>query len=277
MAQSSASSLYFRASGPQDAPSIVFLHGGGGGGWMWEPVTALLPDYHCIVPDLPEHGHSRNMQPFSMQNAAHHVAQIIQQQAHGGKAAVVGLSEGAQVTVALLSRHPQLIEKAFVSSALLKPIIGGRWLTPAVLGFTYRTMMAPLRNWDYWIRLNMKYATGIPERYYPQFKKDFQETTQSNFVNLMHANQAFRLPSGLEKVQAATLVVVGKKELAPMIASARQLAATLPHAQAYLLDLGSKASMAQEHNWALTTPQAFAATVRAWLEDAPLPDVLHRL
>ena len=38
--------------GPADAPTIVFLHGGGGGGWMWRPQVEGLPDYHLLVPDL---------------------------------------------------------------------------------------------------------------------------------------------------------------------------------------------------------------------------------
>jgi len=29
--------------------------------------------------------------------------------------------------------------------------------------------------------------------------------------------------------------------------------------------------MAKEHNWALTAPELFAATVRAWIENQPLP------
>ncbi|MCL4531738.1 MAG: hypothetical protein M1582_00855 [Actinobacteria bacterium] len=29
--------LYVRSSGPDSAPTILFLHGGGVGGWSWEP------------------------------------------------------------------------------------------------------------------------------------------------------------------------------------------------------------------------------------------------
>ena len=29
--------------------------------------------------------------------------------------------------------------------------------------------------------------------------------------------------------------------------------------------------MAKEHNWALTSPQLFAATTRAWIENQSLP------
>ena len=129
----------------------------------------------------------------------------------------------------------------------------------------------PFLNNDWWIRLNMKYATGIPDAYYSQFKKSFQETTESQFVNLMLSNQTYRLPKGLEKATAHTLVLAGKKEYATMKQSVRDLVATLPNAQGGLINLGKKYSMANEHNWALATPELFAQTVRAWLEEKNMP------
>jgi pimeloyl-ACP methyl ester carboxylesterase len=158
----------------------MFLHGGGVSGWMWHPVVERLPEFHCLVPDLPEQGQSRSTGPFSVELAADKVAEVIRGQAHGGRAVVVGLSEGAQVTVQLLARAPQLVERAVVSSALLKSLPGaGGFTSPGLLAWTYRLSMTPFKNNDFWIRLNMRYAVGIPETFYPQFKKDFQETTES--------------------------------------------------------------------------------------------------
>ena len=52
-----SSNLFFEESGPEDAKTIVFLHGGGAAGWMWrEEVKALQSSYHCLLPDLPEQG-----------------------------------------------------------------------------------------------------------------------------------------------------------------------------------------------------------------------------
>ena len=117
----------------------------------------------------------------------------------------------------------------------------------------------------------MKYATGIPDEYYSQFKKSFQETTESQFVNLMLANQTYRIPKGLEKATTPTLVLAGKKEYAAMKQSVRDLVAALPNAKGGMINLGKKYSMANEHNWALATPELFAQTVRAWLEEKNMP------
>jgi pimeloyl-ACP methyl ester carboxylesterase len=271
----STAPLSFQSSGPNNAPTIVFLHGGGAGRWMWEPVIQLLPEYHCIAPDQPETGCSREIKPFSMALAAEKTAELIHAQAHGGKAVVVGLSEGAQVAVQLLATAPEVVEKAIITSALLRPIAGLGWLnSPALLGWMYRVSIPPFRNADWWIRLNMKYAAGVPNEYFPEFKKTFQTITETEFVNMLIANQIFRLPAGLNKAAASTLVLAGKKEYSGMKQSVRDLAAALPNARGGWINLAGTSTLASQHNWALTAPDLFAATVRAWIEDKPLPAVI---
>ncbi len=275
---SSSTNLAFRTYGTKNTTSIVFLHGGGAGGWMWEPVIEHLPEYHCIAPDQPETGGSRDIQPFSMALAAEKTAELIRTQAHGGKAIVVGLSEGAQVAVQLLATAPEVVEKAIITSALLRPIAGLGWLnSPVLLGWLYRVSIPPFRNADWWIRLNMKYAAGVPNDYFPQFKKTFQTIKESEFVNMLIANQTFRLPAGLDKATASTLVLAGKKEYPGMKQSARDLVAALPNARGGWINLAGTSMLASQHNWALTAPDLFAATVRAWIEGKPLPAEIESL
>ena len=46
--------LFTHEIGPSTASTLVFLHGGGGAGWMWQPqIEVLKNDYHLLVPDLP--------------------------------------------------------------------------------------------------------------------------------------------------------------------------------------------------------------------------------
>ena len=270
-------SLYIQESGPLTAPTIVFLHGGGGAGWMWQPQVEALGDYHCLVPDLPEQGHSVNEKPFTIQGSAERIAELIRTQAHGGKAYVVGLSEGAQITVALLALAPELVERAVVSSALVRPLPGAGLMTPTLIALSYCWSVTPFKNNEWWVRLNMKYAAGVPDKYYSQFSQTFRELTESGFTNVMIENQHFRLPQGLERVKAPTLIVVGKREYAAMRQSARDLANAIPGAQAFQVVHARKMSLAEEHNWNLTAPELFTQTVRAWINDQPLPFALQPL
>ena len=271
-------SLSFEAFGPKNAATIVFLNGGGAGGWMWQPVIQCLQDYYCLVSDQPEHGLNRAIAPFSMELAAEKAAELILRHARGGKACVVGLSEGAQVAVQLLATAPERVEKAVVSSALVLPIPGMGWAASrALLAWTYRLSIPPFKNSDWWIRLNMKYAAGIPFEYYSDFKKDFQEMTESEWTNLIIANQQFRVPVGLEKAEAPTLILAGKNEYPAMKQSARDLVKALPRASGGFINLGKNSTMTKEHNWALTAPELFARTVRAWIEERPLPGEIEAM
>jgi pimeloyl-ACP methyl ester carboxylesterase len=274
--QESVFGTFFEESGTNNKQTIVLLHGGGVSGWMWRPVAAILAkEYHVLIPDLPEQGRSREVAPFTHTLAADCVAVLIREHAHGGKATVIGLSEGAQVVVAMLSRCPQVIDHAVVSSAILRPMPGAWMYTRAMFKWAYRWFMAPLRNNDWWIRLNMHGAVGIGDEHFAEFKQSFQELSEDGFVNLMYEAMHFTLPAGLEQANLPVLVVTGNLEYKQMKDSARDLLVVLPRARGVSLSLGSGSTLAREHNWALTTPELFAAAVKAWIEDGPLPAELQ--
>jgi pimeloyl-ACP methyl ester carboxylesterase len=272
-----AMSLFVRETGKNSSPTIVFIHGGGGAGWMWNPQVEQFSDFHCLVPDLPEQGQSAGEKPFSIASSAMLIADLIRNRACGGKACVVGLSEGAQITVALLGKAPEIVESAIVSSALVRPLPGSRSLTPGLLRLSYRWFVSPFKNSDWWVKLNMKYAAGVPEKYYPDFRQSFQGLTEEGFTNLMIENQLFRIPAGLDKVQSPTLIVFGKNEYGVMRQSARDLANAIPNSRAFEVIHARKMSLAEEHNWNMTAPDLFNRMLRAWISAQPLPSELQSI
>ena len=58
--------MYYIETGEKNAPLMLFLHGGGVSGWMWDKQIQHFTSYHCIVPDLPEHGESKDGTTFSI-------------------------------------------------------------------------------------------------------------------------------------------------------------------------------------------------------------------
>ena len=271
--------LYFEESGPKNSETLIFLHGGGAGAWMWRKPVQLLADFHCLVPDLPEHDHSAAIKPFTMNSAALAVADLIRQHAHGGKAHLVGLSLGAQVGVEILKTAPEVLKSAFLSSPMMKPLPGARlgFYSEGVMRWSHRLFMKPFTNWDWWMRINMKYAAGMPAEYYPEFKRVFQTLSEDAWTHIMVESLTFRMPAGLDKVKIKVLAVAGKSEYGAMRDSVRMLAHTLPDAQAYLVNLAERRGVAESHNWALSTPELFAASVRAWVTGKPQPSELEKL
>lgn len=256
-------SLFFKEFGSANAQTVVMLHGGGGAGWMWQPQIEQLTDYHLLVPDLPEHGQSRAIQPFTFVDAAAQVAELIRTKAHGGRAHVVGLSLGAQAIVQLLNQSPDMIDHAVISGALVRSIPG--------IGLTrlMTQMYWPFKDAAWLIRANMK-SLGIPDKYFAEFAADTKAMTLDSFVRVTTANATFRIPPNLDRVTVPTLLLVGQKELKLMHESSRDLVKAMPSAQGYVVANAI-------HNWSMQLPDLFTQTVRAWIANRELPSNLRRV
>jgi pimeloyl-ACP methyl ester carboxylesterase len=72
-------------------------------------------DYHLIIPDLPEHGKSANIKPFTIKTAAGLVINIIKTLAHQGEAHLVGIGMGGQLVLEILDRAPELVDRVMIS------------------------------------------------------------------------------------------------------------------------------------------------------------------
>ncbi len=237
-----------------NAPSIVFLHGGGTGPWSWGPVVERLTGFRCLVPALPDHGGNRT--PFSMRAAVNEVAELIRQEA-GGRAHVVGLSLGGQVGLALLAAHPSLVARAVLSGVLVRRML----MAPLVVPFGW--LVWPLKAWEPGVKASFA-RLELPAEHYPAFLGDARALTFPAFRRMMTANLGFRLPEGAKRIETPTLVVAGAKEPGIVRASARDIVARCPGVRGAIV-----AGMG--HAWNLQAPALFADTVRAWIEGAALP------
>lgn len=260
---------------PQGAP-VLLIHGGGGANWAWDETAALLPEFHCLMPDLPEHGSSRETCPFTIKDAAGRLAGIIRQVVPGQKAHIVGLSVGGQIAIQMLASTPQVIWSAVVSGAQVVALPGYR------LGLYSERMMAlvywlGIHFWkqsDPWIRMNMQWMAGIPDSYFESFRQNFRAMTRNGWAHPMSENYRYRLPAGLESAAAPVLLIGGTKETVDIQPSLRLLQTALPRSRSVLVGNGRRWSTAQQHNWPMVAPELFAQTVRTWITGQPLPTEL---
>ncbi|CAJ35310.1 alpha/beta fold hydrolase [Methanocella arvoryzae] len=262
--------LYIHESGTANAPSIVFLHGGGMSGWMWDKILRLMQDYHCIVPDLPDHGRSRSEGPFYHERAAALISEVIKARAHGGKAHVVGISLGAQVLLELLARSPEVVDHAVVNSPELRPVPGsGLMLHPLLFDPTIKLTVPLARNRSF-ARAQAK-SYHLPEDMFETYFEDTRQTRGEVLARILRANMTYKLPAALKDIHVPVLALAGEKEYGMMKASARDIAATMPIATAYVVK-------GVGHTFSFEKPELYADLVRNWINDRPLPEkVLVRL
>ena len=109
----------FEVAGPDDAPTLVFLHGTRVTRAMWEPqVAALSGRYRVVTLDLPGHGVHAEVS-FRMPQAVDFARSVIEQT--GGHAIVVGQSLGGYVAMELAAAHPAHVAGLVLCNAATEP------------------------------------------------------------------------------------------------------------------------------------------------------------
>jgi pimeloyl-ACP methyl ester carboxylesterase len=250
------SPLYVHEAGSLQAPTIVFLHGLGGSGSMWQPQLEHLRDYHCLAPDLPEHGKSANIGPFTLADSSQRVAALIRERARNGRASIVGLSMGAAVAIRLLADMPGILDHVMVSGAAVR--IDPVFATINRLNDPFIRFLSPDQLTEVMVRI-----FDIPEQYRGLLLADLRAFKREAFSHFNEELTKIELP---RNVKIPTLITVGQKETFIVKQAAREISRTLPAKAVLVPQVG--------HVWNLEAPHLFSATVHAWVTGAPLPKVL---
>lgn len=251
--------LFVRESGPVEAPAVVFLHGGEYSGRSWQLVVEQMQRYHCLVPDLPQHGRSIRQGPFEMSGAAAAVAELIRSRVADGRAHVVGLSLGAQVGVQLLATDPELVDRAVLCGTVINTMPWVRQ-TQFLLGMIsrngiYRRVLSRYLN---------SQPVPIPSAEIDAYREDVRLMTSGQLADVVVASAGFTFPEGLDNSDSPTLFVTGAKEAPALRRCAAALAQQMPNGV-------DRVATGMLHDWPLHHPDLFARTVDGWLTDSALP------
>ncbi|MGB9978232.1 alpha/beta fold hydrolase [Methanobacterium sp.] len=251
--------LFVKETGRENEESIVFIHGGGLSGWMWDKQLEGFTDYHCLVPDLPEHGKSRDIVPFTMKTAAEQIIELINERAHNKKAHIVGISLGGQLVMQILGIAPEVVDHAIASGTVVRPYYGKVTLTMMpIMG----AISKPLISNDFFIKKIMENGK-IPLEYFENYKKDTKSLTYSLNKHILNENAAFRIPKGLCKVENPVLITMGETEMELVHESAEDMNRCIPNSKIFK-------APGLCHVWNLQSPELFNKTLRACINDEEL-------
>ncbi|WP_010093852.1 alpha/beta fold hydrolase [Ornithinibacillus scapharcae] len=258
--------MYLMEYGKKDMPILVFLHGGGVSGWMWdEQINYFSENYHCIVPDLPGHGLSKE-EHFTIQDSARAILDLLKDRKSEQPIIVVGFSLGAQILVQMLSDETDFIDFAIINSALTKPMKYSSKLIYPLLKISF-----PLVKLKQFAKLQAK-VLYIREE---QFESYYQETismTYDSFIQVMRENMAFQTPENFKDSSTKILITVGEKEKKIMRDSAKELVHQNNNSKGIIIpSIG--------HGVSLANPKFFHQIVEDWIATESLPknvQVLHK-
>lgn len=250
--------IYFREYGDKSATLMVFLHGGGVSGWMWDRQIQFFKGYHCIVPDLPCHGQSHQHADFSIKGTAETIVQLIKEKANGKKVVVIGFSLGSQVLIQMLALNPELIDFSIINSALIRPITYGQKLIKPTLKMTF-----PLIKNRWFSKLQAK-TLYIGDDYFEKYYEESCQMKVETLVAVMKENMSFEIPPHFKRVKGKILVTVGEKEKTMMKKSAKDIVDANPNCLGVVIPkIG--------HGAPIVIPDDFNNMVQTWLETDKLP------
>lgn len=250
--------LAYQEYGDKNAPLIVFLHGGGVSSWMWDKQIQYFSDYHCITVDLPEHGASKSTESFAIQLSAEKVNELIGKKANGKKVIVVGFSLGAQITIQMLSINPDLIDYAFINSALVRSNLFLRKMIKPSIKLTF-----PLVKNKYFSKLQAK-TLYINEEYFATYYEESKQMKLDTLIRILEENMSFVIPNGFKKAEGKILVTVGEKEKAVMKKSAIDIVSNNSNCTGIIIPNAG-------HGISLLNPDFFNQMIEKWIQEGTSP------
>lgn len=246
--------MHYKEFGHENSTLMVFIHGGGVSGWMWDKqIEYFCSKFHCIVPDMPEHGRSKNGPQFTINDASEEVNELIEEKGKGKRVIAIGFSLGAQVLIAMLSKKPNLIDFAMINSALVTSVpYANALIKPMMIAF-------PLVRNKAFSKIQAK-SMYIDSDYQDTYFQESCQITKDAFVRILNENMSFKIPSCFGNASSKILVTVGEKERKIMKDSMKEIIESNPNCTGLIIpSIG--------HGFSLANAKLFNTTLEKWLKN----------
>jgi len=247
--------LLSHESGPADGEVVIFVHGAGMAGWMWDTVLDSAEGKRILVVDLPDHGLARNTPFQSIAATADELAALARDEGGPLGAHLVGHSLGARIALEALARHPDSVRSAVLSSALVRSSA----LVSLMNSRTLSALSIRMLKSDRLARMQARQFRFPTEKMERAYLASVQAMSVDNLTRPIAAfTAALSLPESLEKVVCPVLVTVGAQETRGMLASARDIASAMPGTKVITIP-------GADHCYPWTEREAYGCILKDWL------------
>ncbi|CAG8294953.1 unnamed protein product [Penicillium salamii] len=257
MSSETPQSLSYTMHNNSGTETIILIHGGFSSNKEWDQILpAISEKYHILIPDLPGHGASSHV-PFSVEQSAKLILDLISSLAHNGRAHIVGFSLGAHVAacaaeIAAPGQVSSLVATGYNSFATPKMLVPILVPVVYVLSHFVIGLTDPRAQWNAWVTGTCSFAlAGAVVRTLCDGREVGEISTRSLIIA---ATGGVLLPK--DKVDSA-------RELFEVVAGGANGGSRVVQ------------NRGVNHPWHVSDPKLFSETLLAWIEGRELPSAFE--
>ncbi len=229
--------MNFHEFGNKGYPHIMLIHGGGNAWWNYlRQARALSDRYHVILPTLDGHGEEYTTNYISTEDTADKLMEYIEEKCDGRLFALCGVSLGGQIVMELLSRKPDLTQKAIIDGSICYPNPGMARLCIATvrtcggLLFSKKACSFQLAVMPKVVPEKMLYPEEIKTYYMQDMPRIRKETLYTVYRTYM---MQYMLKDSVRESTAQIMYWYGEKEMKCVKKSARMFKSYIPSCEIY--------------------------------------------
>jgi len=198
--------------GDKNLPHIMLIHGAGWSYWLYLREARLLQDkYHVILPVIDGHGEECNVPYFSTEKIADQLLEYIDQNCGKKLFAISGGSLGGQITIELLSRRPDIAQKAIVESGLCIPQPFLLRYSKFVNQFFGKWMFS--KSFNQWGLKMLPKGLQLPEEIETLYLRDLPSMKMETLSRIFETYYQYTLKESLKDCQVDAIFWYGGKEM----------------------------------------------------------------
>jgi len=228
-------------------PPLVLLHGGGStiGTSFGRVLPAFAKARQVIAFEQQGHGHTADVdRPFSFEQSAEDTAALLKY-LHVDRADFFGYSNGGNIALLMGIRHPEMVRKLIVESAMFKRdgLVPGFW--DSMRQATLQSMPGELRE------------AYLKEAPHPEALPAFHDKCRDRMLEFKDWR-----PEDIQSIGAPTLVMIGDADIIRP-EHAVEMFRLLPHGQLAVLPGTDHMTIVKRADWQVSMIESFL--------DAPMP------
>jgi pimeloyl-[acyl-carrier protein] methyl ester esterase len=246
-------------------PPLVLLHGWGLHAGLFDPLAAALAPYHRVhAVDLPGHGQSGALRPWTLEGVVARLECAFQRESR--PLHVLGWSLGGLVALSWALAHPERIARLALVSATPRFVQGDDWphamARETLRRFGDELAVAYRPTLQRFVTLQVQGSeagrtvlAGLRARLFERGEPD-----RTMLADALKVLETADLRGGLQRLRAPTLVVHGDRDALVPPEAGRWLAQSIPGARAVVIEGAAHAPF-------LSHPLPVLAALRGHLAD----------